>query len=78
MSALPASPPPLPGRGVLAGIGFLVLGGLILFGTGMIAGVRHDGPARDALVLGFAAWQVATTGFLTTLAGGCWLWWRVK
>lgn len=51
----------------------LVLLGFALFATGMIAGLRADGPARDALVLGRAAWQVATAGFVCTLAGGLWL-----
>lgn len=75
MSAPPSSPPD---RGALVGIGLLVLGGLVFFGTGMLAGVRHDGPAREAAVLGFAAWQVATFGFLCTLAGGLWLWRLVR
>ena len=44
-----------------------------VFATGMIAGLRTDGPARDAVVLGRAAWQVATAGFVCTLAGGLWL-----
>lgn len=51
----------------------LVLLGFALFATGMIAGLRADGPARDAIVLGRAAWQVATAGFLCTLGGGLWL-----
>jgi len=69
----PATPPPQPGRGVLVAAVLLVLLGFGLFATGMIAGLRSVGPARDALVLGCAAWQVATTGFLCTLAGGLWL-----
>jgi hypothetical protein len=69
----PATPPPQPGRGVLVAAVLLVLLGFVLFATGMIAGLRSDGPARDAVVLGWAAWQVATAGFLCTLAGGLWL-----
>lgn len=51
----------------------LVLAGFALFALGMIAGLRADGPARDAVVLSRPAWQVATAGFLCTLAGGLWL-----
>ncbi len=51
----------------------LVLAGFALFALGMIAGLRADGPARDAMALGRPAWQVATAGFLCTLAGGLWL-----
>jgi hypothetical protein len=69
----PATPPPKPGRGVLVAAGLLVLLGFILFATGMIAGLRASGPARDAVVLGCAAWQVSTAGFICTLAGGLWL-----
>jgi len=57
---------------VLAGI-TLVLIGTGLFLTGMIAGLRVEGPARNAVVLGFAAWKLAVAGFLCTLAGGLWL-----
>ncbi|GIK99923.1 MAG: hypothetical protein BroJett029_41320 [Alphaproteobacteria bacterium] len=60
-------------RIVLGLAGALVLLGFALFATGMIAGLRADGPARDAMVLGRPAWQVATAGFLCTLAGGLWL-----
>jgi len=69
----PATPPPKPGRGVLVAAVLLVLLGFVLFATGMIAGLRTDGPARAAIVLGCAAWQVAIAGFLCTLAGGLWL-----
>lgn len=51
----------------------LVLLGFAFFATGMIAGLRADGPAREAIVLGRAAWQVATAGFVCTLGGGLWL-----
>jgi len=60
-------------RIVLGLAGALVLLGFALFATGMLAGLRADGPARDAMVLGRPAWQVATAGFLCTLAGGLWL-----
>ncbi len=73
MNPAPATPPPQPGRGVFVAAGLLVLLGFALFATGMIAGLRTAGPARDALVLGWAAWQVATAGFVCTLAGGLWL-----
>ncbi|MBK8856906.1 MAG: hypothetical protein IPN11_04260 [Opitutaceae bacterium] len=73
MIPAPTTPPPQPGRGVLVAAVLLVLLGFALFATGMIAGLRSDGPARDAMVLGCAAWQVATAGFLCTLAGGLWL-----
>jgi hypothetical protein len=66
----PAAPPP---RGGLIAGGLLVLAGTILFLAGMIAGLRADGPARDAVILGHAAWQVAVAGFLCTLGGGLWL-----
>jgi len=69
----PATPPPQPGRGVLVAAGLLVLLGFVLFAAGMIAGLRTAGPARDAIILGCAAWQVATAGFFCTLAGGLWL-----
>ena len=73
MSANPGTPPPAPGRLGLVAAGAAVLLGFALFALGMIAGLRADGPARDAVVLGRAAWQVATAGFLCTLAGGLWL-----
>ncbi len=73
MNPAPATPPPKPGRGVLVAAVLLVLLGFVLFATGMIAGLRTDGPTRAAIVLGCAAWQVATAGFLCTLAGGLWL-----
>lgn len=60
-------------RGILILAGSVVLAGTGLFLTGMIAGLRSDGPAREAVVLGLAAWQVAGAGFLCTLAGGLWL-----
>ncbi|MCW5549548.1 MAG: hypothetical protein KIT44_11350 [Opitutaceae bacterium] len=70
MNPKPAAPPPR--GGLIAGI-LLVLVGTVLFLAGMIAGLRADGPARDALILGQAAWQVAVAGFLCTLGGGLWL-----
>ena len=73
MNPAPATPPPQPGRGVLVAAVLLVLLGFVLFAAGMIAGLRTAGPARDAIILGCAAWQVATAGFFCTLAGGLWL-----
>ncbi len=73
MKPEPATPPPAAARGALILGGALVLAGTGLFLVGMIAGLRADGPAREAVVLGFAAWQVAGAGFLCTLAGGLWL-----
>lgn len=73
MSTTPGTPSPGPGRAGLAAAGTVVVLGFVLFALGMVAGLRADGPARDAVVLGRAAWQVATAGFLCTLAGGLWL-----
>ena len=73
MSATPGTPSPGPGRVGLVIAGAVVVVGFVLFALGMVAGLRADGPARDAVVLGRAAWQVATAGFLCTLAGGLWL-----
>ena len=73
MSAAPASPPSPPGQCALVAAVLLVLFGFALFAIGMIAGLRVAGPARAATVLGCAAWQVATAGFLCTFAGGLWL-----
>lgn len=72
MSAAPATPPPAP-RGPLVAASLLVALGFILFGTGMIAGLRAEHGPRTALVLGFAAWHWALAGFACTLAGGLWL-----
>ncbi len=73
MSTTPGTPAPGPGRVGLVAAGTVVVVGFVLFALGMVAGLRADGPARDAVVLGRAAWQVATAGFLCTLAGGLWL-----
>lgn len=73
MSTTPGTPSPGPGRVGLVVAGTVVVAGFVLFALGMVAGLRADGPARDAVVLGRAAWQVATAGFLCTLAGGLWL-----
>ncbi len=54
-------------------VGLLALVGTILVLTGVIAGLRAEGSPRHAIVLGFAAWQVATAGVLCTLAAGLWL-----
>lgn len=73
MSTSPGNLPPGAGRAGLVAAGAVVLLGFALFALGMVAGLRAAGPARDAVVLGRAAWQVATAGFLCTLAGGLWL-----
>ncbi len=72
-----APPSPSPGKpvrpGVLLGVGLLVLLGLALFATGAIVKVRAPKDDPSPKVLGIAAWQVATAGFVCTLAGGLWL-----
>lgn len=73
MKPEPGTPPPAVARGALILAVSLVLAGTGLFLAGMIAGLRSDGPAREAVVMGLAAWQVAVAGFLCTLAGGLWL-----
>ncbi len=73
MNTTPGTPSPGPGRVGLVAAGAMVVLGFVLFALGMIAGLRADGPARDAIALGRPAWQVATAGFLCTLAGGLWL-----
>lgn len=65
--------PPHP-RAYLA-IAILVLGGTALFATGAIAQSRQSKttPAQTVTVLGRPAWQIATAGLISTLAGGLWL-----
>jgi hypothetical protein len=69
----PSTPSPAPVRGALIVAIVFVLIGTGLFLTSMIAGLKVDGPAREAVIFGFPAWQVAVAGFLCTLAGGLWL-----
>ena len=70
----PASSPPAPPRlGSYLGVAALVLLGTALFATAALAKVRQRENAPPATVLGFPAWQVATAGFVSTLAGGLWL-----
>ena len=79
MSASPTPPvppaagePPRSRAGAYAGIALLLVLGTALFAAGVIAKLRwHDG-APPPTVLGVAAWQVATAGFVSTLAGGLW------
>lgn len=74
MSAAPATPPSPPApRGPLVAASLIVALGFILFGAGMIAGLRAEGGPRTATLLGHAAWQWAVAGFFCTLAGGLWL-----
>ena len=67
----PATTPPR--TGLFVGVGALVLLGTALFIAGAVAKVREEKGAPPATVLGVAAWQVATAGFVCTLAGGLWL-----
>lgn len=73
MKPEPSTPSPAPVRGTLIIAIVFVLIGTGLFLTSMIAGLKVDGPAREAVILGFPAWQVAVAGFFCTLAGGLWL-----
>jgi hypothetical protein len=81
VSAPPDSRPPPPAEdenspsptGAYLGIAALVLLGTALFATAAVAKVRQPENAPPAKILGLAAWQVATAGFVTTLAGGLWL-----
>lgn len=54
-------------------IAALVLLGGALFATAAIVQVRRPKDAPPARVLGVPAWQIATAGFVSTLAGGLWL-----
>jgi hypothetical protein len=74
-SAPPPSspPPPRDSAGAYLVIATLVLAGTGLFATAAIAKVRQPENGPPATVLGFPAWQVATAGFVSTLAGGLWL-----
>ena len=71
MSDAPVTPPSAP-RGPLLLASLLALLGFVLFGAGMIGGLRAATP-RNAVVLGLPAWQFAAAGFVFTLAGGLWL-----
>ena len=73
MKPEPGTPPSAIARGALILAVSLVLAGTGLFLAGMIAGLSSDGPAREAVVMGFAARQVSVAGLLCTLAGGLWL-----
>jgi hypothetical protein len=65
---------PAPARtGAYLGVAALVLLGTGLFATAAIAKVRQPANAPPAKVLGLPAWQIATVGFVSTLAGGLWL-----
>jgi len=59
--------------GAYLGVAALVLLGTGLFATAAIAKVRQPENAAPAKVLGVPAWQIATAGFVSTLAGGLWL-----
>ena len=75
MSVPPATeqPPPRVHPAVYVAIAVLVLGGTALFATAAIAQARRPEHAPPARILGVAAWQLATAGFVSTLAGGLWL-----
>ncbi len=68
MSSAP-TPPGSARRRALLSAAALVLLGTVLFGVGVVAKLRQREPA----LLGCAAWQVATAGFVCTLGGGLWL-----
>jgi hypothetical protein len=74
-----AAPPPAeegsspPRTGAYLGIATLVLIGTALFATAAIVKVRQPENAPVPKIAGIPAWQVATAGFITTLAGGLWL-----
>ncbi len=55
------------------GVAALVLVGTALFAAAAIAHVRRPQNAPPAKVLGMPAWQLASAGFISTLAGGLWL-----
>ncbi len=63
---------PLP-RGPLIAIVALLLVGTGLFATGAIVKMRHSPGQPPPAVLGIAAWQIATAGFVCTLGGALWL-----
>jgi hypothetical protein len=69
----PEMPPPPPRTGAYLAVAALVLLGTGLFIAGAVAKVREEKGSPPATVLGVAAWQVATAGFVCTLAGGLWL-----
>lgn len=66
-------PKPRASTAAYLGIAALVLLGTALFATAAIAQIRRPETAPPAHVLGVPAWQLATAGFIGTLAGGLWL-----
>ncbi len=76
MSFAPESPPaapPRPRTAAYLGVAALVLIGTALFAIAAVAKVRQPANAPPPQVLGVPAWQLATAGFVSTLAGGLWL-----
>lgn len=85
MSSAPDSSPtpPSPPEGEAENAGthtgaYLGIAGLVLLGTGLfitaaVAKVRQPENAPPPKILGVPAWQLATAGFVSTLAGGLWL-----
>lgn len=77
----PVPPPPTASRAEAEGAhtgAYLGIAGLVLLGTGLfvtaaVAKVRQPENAPPPKVLGVPAWQLATAGFVSTLAGGLWL-----
>lgn len=59
--------------GAYLGIAALVLIGTALFATAAVVQLRRPENAPPQKIAGLPAWQVATAGFATTLAGGLWL-----
>lgn len=77
----PTPPPPAANRAEADGAhtgAYLGITGLVLLGTGLfitaaVAKVRQPENAPPPKILGVPAWQLATAGFFSTLAGGLWL-----
>lgn len=77
----PTPPPPAASQAETDGAhtgAYLGIAGLVLLGTGLfvtaaVAKVRQPENAPPPKILGVPAWQLATAGFFSTLAGGLWL-----
>ncbi len=69
----PAAAPPRPRPAAYRGVAALVVAGTALFATAAVAKVRQPENGPPPHVLGVPAWQLATAGFASTLAGGLWL-----
>lgn len=69
----PVADPPRPRPAAYLGVAALVVIGTALFATAAVAKVRQPENAPPPKILGVPAWQLATAGFVSTLAGGLWL-----